>query len=350
MTLLFTCAGRRNYLLNYFKEIIGEHGLIIAVDSDASASALADADLALKVPPIEHPEYIEDLKCIIDRYQVDMVISLNDLELPLLAKNKSYLESGGARVIVSDEKIISIASDKWKTFRFFQKLNIQTPLSFLSITDTLNAISENRIHFPLILKPRWGSGSIGIKQVDNPNELGLAYAWLTVEIKKSALNHMNHNDVEDAIIIQEKIIGDEYGMDILNDFEGRYYGSFARKKLTMRSGETDKATTVIRKEFSDLGKTVAGVTKHIGIMDCDFFVANEQIYFLEMNPRFGGGYPMSHAGGINVPGIYLEWFKGTKNVDKFNNYRNNQTFSKCDRIVNVPKLKILTGKQNLISC
>lgn len=344
MNLLFTCAGRRNYLLNYFKEIIGEQGVIIAVDSNCSAPALADADLALIVPPIENPEYIAALKCIIDQYQVDMVLSLNDLELPLLAKHKSYLESGGARVIISNEKIVSIASDKWKTFHFFQNLNIPTPLSFLSVTDTLNAISESRINFPLIIKPRWGSGSIGIKQVDNQRELRLAYAWLNVEIKKSALNHMNCNDVDEAIIIQERLVGQEYGMDILNDFEGKYYDSFARKKLTMRSGETDKATTVIRKEFSDLGRTLAGETKHIGIMDCDFFVANEQVYFLEMNPRFGGGYPLSHAGGINVPGIYLEWLKGNMDVDKYNSYMNNQTFSKCDRIVKVPKPKILIGK------
>lgn len=350
MNLLFTCAGRRNYLLNYFKEIIGEQGCIIAVDSNASAPALADADVALKVLPIEHPEYIAELKRIIDRYQVEMVISLNDLELPLLAKHRSYLESSGARLIVSDQNMISIASDKWKTFRFFQKLNIQTPLSFLSVTDALIAIAENRIDFPLILKPRWGSGSMGIMHVDNPNELALAYAWLTVEIKKSALNPMSRNDIDGAIIIQEKIIGEEYGMDILNDFEGRYYGSFARKKLTMRSGETDVAITVIKKEFSDLGKALARATKHIGIMDCDFFVANEQIYFLEMNPRFGGGYPLSHAGGINVPGIYLEWFKGVRNVDKYNNYKINQTFSKCDRIIEVPKLKILTGQQSVMSC
>lgn len=336
MNLLFTCAGRRNYLLNYFKEIIGPLGVIIAADNNYAAPALADADLALTVPPIKHPDYIANLKNIIDRFQVDMVISLNDLELPLLSKNKSYLESGGAQVIVSNEKIVSIAMDKWETFRFFQKLNIPTPLSFLSVKEALNAITESKIDFPVILKPRWGTGSIGIKQADNAYELGLAYEWLNVEIKKSALNDMNSDHVKEAIIIQEKLMGQEYGMDILNDFGGTYYDSFVRKKLAMRSGETDKATSIIEENFSDVGRIIADATEHIGIMDCDFFVVDEKIYFLEMNPRFGGGYPLSHAAGINVPGIYIEWMKGGVDVDKYNNYTHDRTFSKCDRIVKSP--------------
>jgi len=349
MNLLFTCAGRRNYLLNYFKESIDPRDIIIAVDSDYAAPALADADLAFTVPPIKHPEYIINLKNIIDRFQIDMVISLNDLELPLLAKNKTYLESSGAQVIVSNEKIVSIASDKWKTYSFFQKLNIPTPLSFLSVTDALNAISEKSIDFPLILKPRWGTGSIGIKQVDNPRELHLGYEWLNVEIKKSVLHDMNCNNVDEAIIIQEKLMGQEYGMDILNDFEGMYYDSFVRKKLAMRSGETDKATSVINKNFSDIGRIIAGATEHVGIMDCDFFVANKKIYFLEMNPRFGEGYPLSHAAGINVPGIYIEWLKGGMDVDKYNNYKNNLTFLKCDRIVRSPHLKKSLSSKNILS-
>lgn len=349
MNLLFTCAGRRNYLLNYFKEIIGERGVIIAVDSDYSAPALADADLALMVPPVKHPEYIIKLKKIIDRFQVDMVISLNDLELPLLAKNKAYLESSGAQLIVSNEKIISLASDKWKTFRFFQKLNILTPQSFISVTDALNAISETRIDFPLILKPRWGTGSIGIKQVENPYELRLAYEWLNIEINRSVLNDMNCNHAKEAIIIQEKMTGEEYGMDILNDFGGTYYDSFVRKKLAMRSGETDKAISVIDKKLSDTGRIIAEATEHVGIMDCDFFVSDNKIYFLEMNPRFGGGYPLSHAAGINIPGIYIEWLKGETDVDKYNNYKHNRTFSKCDRIVRSTPLKNLLNRKKMLS-
>ncbi|MDT7829341.1 ATP-grasp domain-containing protein [Pricia sp. S334] len=337
MNLLFTCAGRRNYLLKYFKEIIGKQGVIIAVDSNPLAPAFADADLSFEMQPVHHPEYLVELKDVIDRYQVDLVIPLNDIELPLLSKNKSYLESGGARVVVSNEKIVSIASDKWKTFRFFQHLNIKTPLSFLSVNDAEDAISNGLVNFPLILKPRWGSASIGIKQVDNRRELRLAYEWLNVEIEKSVLNQMNFSQIDEAIIIQEKLTGQEFGMDILNDFEGRHYGSFARKKLIMRSGETDKATTAISEQFSELGRKLSGQTKHIGIMDCDFFLANDQVYFLEMNPRFGGGYPLSHAGGVNVPGIYIEWSKGNRNVSEYDNYIDNLTFSKCDTVVNVPK-------------
>lgn len=337
MNILFTSAGRRNYLLNYFKEIMGDEVVIIAVDSQASAPALADADLSFTVPSISDTSYIVKLKEIIDDYQVDAVIPLNDLELPLLAKHKTFLEAGGAKIIVANENIISICSDKWKTFRFFQKLGIPTPLTFLSLEDTLNALSANILHFPLVLKPRWGSGSLNVEIVNDEKELGLAYEWLKTRLKTSSLNYLNLSNSHNTILIQEKIEGQEYGMDILNDFQGKHYDSFVRKKLSMRSGETDRAITVKNKAFSHMGQILAEATKHIGMMDCDFFLVGEKIYFLEMNPRFGGGYPLSHEGGINVPQIYIEWLKGGNDIDRFNNYVGDRTFSKCSRIVEVPK-------------
>ena len=108
----------------------------------------------------------------------------------------------------------------------------------------------------------------------------------------------------------------------------------------MRSGETDKAVSVIDVEFSKIAKMIGDATKHLGNMDCDFFVTNNKVYFLEMNPRFGGGYPFSHEAGIDTPSIYLAWLNDDLDVDKFNNFEANKMFSKCDYMMPIPSNKL----------
>ncbi len=339
LNILFTCAGRRNYLINYFKEALNHRGKTIAVDTLPSAPALMDADIGIVVPNINDPNYIDTLKLIVKNYHVKAIISLNDLELPLLSKFKNEIETLGVKVLVSNENIIETSSDKWKTYKYFKKLQIDTPLTYLSMSGALEAIDQKVLQFPLILKPRWGSSSIGVEIVENVEELRICFEFLKIRLQKSILNDINSKDIDNSILIQEKINGEEYGIDILNDFNGKYYSSFVRKKLAMRSGETDQAISVIDEKFSQLGKKIGTSTMHLGNMDCDFFVANEKIYFLEMNPRFGGGYPFSHEAGIHTPDIYIAWLQGFKDVSKYDNYIPNLTFSKCDRLISNSRME-----------
>lgn len=335
--ILFTCAGRRNYLINYFKEALNGNGNIVAADYQLSAPSLVDADVAIKVPKITDTNYINTLKEIIKKENITAVISLNDLELPILSKNKEELEMLGARVIISNEYIVDIAFDKWKTYEFFKKLNINTPKTYLTIKDALESIKKRELDYPLIVKPRWGSASIGIDVAENEEELLLSYKLQHIKIRKSILKDASSTDIERSIIIQEKINGIEYGVDILNDLNGNYYGTFVRQKLAMRSGETDKAISVINDNYSKYGEIIGKNSKHIGNMDCDFFVSNDEVYFLEMNPRFGGGYPFSHEAGIDTPSIYLSWLNNDFDVDKYNNFKADKMFSKCDRIMPIVK-------------
>lgn len=335
MNILFTCAGRRNYLINYFKEALKGNGKVVAVDTQLSAPAMTDADVSIRVPSIYDETYIDALKQVITNHNIDALISLNDLELPILSKHKEKLEALNCKVIISDESVINIAFDKWETFKFFQKLNIKTPNTFLTLEDALNAINSKELCYPLVVKPRWGSASIGVDIVENENELRLAYQLQHIRIKRSILNKASQQEIDKSILIQEKIGGEEYGIDILNDFNGNHYNSFVRKKLAMRSGETDKAISVTNSIFTNIGRVIGENTKHIGNMDCDFFVHNNDVYYLEMNPRFGGGYPFSHEAGINTPAIYLAWLAGIPNVDEFNDFKPDLMFSKCDRLIKV---------------
>ena len=108
MNILFTCAGRRTYLLKYFKEQLGNEGLIVATDMQPTAPALTVADIKEQVSPVYAEDYIERTLDICRRHNIKALISLNDLELPILASNKHRFEQIGVVPIVSDSDVIEI--------------------------------------------------------------------------------------------------------------------------------------------------------------------------------------------------------------------------------------------------
>jgi carbamoyl-phosphate synthase large subunit len=300
-----------------------------------SAPAMVDADIAVLVPSFYSENYIEELKTIIKDHSIKAIISLNDLELPILSKHKNELEACGAKVIVSSENVIDITFDKLKTFNFIKSIGLETPLTYTTLEDVKKAIENKELDFPLVVKPRWGSASISIDFPESLEELDLAFKLQNIKLKKTILNTASLQDIDHAILIQEKIDGKEYGMDIVNDFETDYFGTFVREKYSMRSGETDKAISIIDERFEKLGSELSNQLKHLGNLDCDIFVTKDKIYVLELNPRFGGGYPFSHEAGINTAAIYIEWLKGNINVNHFNNYKSGKFFSKCDRLIEI---------------
>lgn len=335
MNILFTCAGRRNYLINYFKEALKGQGKIYATDMQLTAPALVDADVALQVPAIYSEDYIPSLLKIVQENNIKAVISLNDLELPILSENKSKIEALGAKLIVSNEEAIKIAFDKWETVKFLEKNGLKSPKTFIDLKEAKEAIKNGELNFPLVIKPRWGSASIGIDFPEDLEELELAYKLQTIRLKRTILAEASKEDINHAILIQEKIPGKEFGMDVLNDFEGKYVGTFVRQKLQMRSGETDKAISVIDTRFEQVGSIIGKNLKHIGNLDCDVFEHDGELYVLELNPRFGGGYPFSHEAGNNTAAIYIEWLKGGNDISQHSNYKEGLMFSKCDRLLKV---------------
>lgn len=335
--ILFTCAGRRNYLINYFKKELDGNGNIIAADNHLLAPALIDADITVRVPEIYDESYIPTLKEIVKTYRITAIISLNDLELPILSKYKTELEQEGAKVIVSSEEVIAIGFDKWKTFNFIKEIGLNTPKTYINLNNAVKAIEKGELHFPLVIKPRWGSGSVGIEYPESIEELKLSYKLQKIKLQKSILNKVSEEDIEQSILIQERLNGIEYGMDVVNNFEGNYYGTFVREKLSMRSGETDQAVSVIDERFEYIGNAIGNKLKHIGIMDCDVFLVKNELYVLELNPRFGGGYPFSHEAGANIVATYLGWLNGSSNAEvlKYNNYKQGAIFSKYDSLLKI---------------
>lgn len=314
MNILFTCAGRRTYLLKYFKENMSEGDKIIATDMQLSAPALTAADVIIQVPAVYDPKYIDITLNICKEQKIDALISLNDLELPILAENKVKFEELGVTVIVSDPDVIDIAFDKYKTAQWVESIGLIAPKTYVTLASAKEALAKGDIAFPLFMKPRWGSGSIGLETIDDMEELDIYYHLLMKKIKKTILATASVGD--EYIMIQEKLTGKEYGLDIMNDLEGKNVGVSVKQKLAMRAGETDKAITVDLPEVYEMGRKIGENLKHIGNLDVDIMQrANGDYCVLELNPRFGGGYPFSYEAGANMPKAIMSWLKGQQ-VDK----------------------------------
>ena len=311
MNILFTCAGRRTYLLKYFKENMSAEDKVVATDMQLSAPALQASDVKLQVPAVYDPKYIEITLNICKEQKIDALISLNDLELPILAENKTKFEALGVTVIVSDPEVIDIAFDKYKTAQWVESIGLNAPKTYVTLASAKEALAKGKVAFPLFMKPRWGSGSIGLETIDDMEELDIYYHLLMKKIKKTILATASVGD--EYIMIQEKLTGNEFGLDVMNDLEGNNVAVSVKQKLAMRAGETDKAITVDLPEVREMGATIGRNLKHIGNLDVDIMQrANGDYCVLELNPRFGGGYPFSYEAGANMPKAILQWLKGEK--------------------------------------
>lgn len=309
MNILFTCAGRRTYLLKYFKENLGVDDKIFATDMQLSAPALQAADVKLQVPAVYDPEYVNITLSICREHNIDALLSLNDLELPILAENKFRFEELGVKVIVSNPEVIDIAFDKYKTAQWVESLGLVAPKTYVRLEDAKKALAAGEIDFPLFMKPRWGSGSIGLESIADMEELDIFYSLLMKKIKKTILATASIGD--EYIMIQEKLTGNEFGLDIMNDLNGKHIGVSVKQKLAMRAGETDKAVTVDIPEVRDMGRKIGESLGHIGNLDVDVMQRADGAYcVLELNPRFGGGFPFSYEAGVNMPKAIIQWIKG----------------------------------------
>lgn len=334
MNILFTCAGRRTYLLKYFKENLSEGDKVVATDMQLSAPALQVADVKLQVPAVYDPEYVNITLDICREQKIDALLSLNDLELPILAENKTRFEELGVKVIVSSPEVIDIAFDKYKTAQWIESLGLFAPKTYVRLEDAKRALAAGEIEFPLFMKPRWGSGSIGLESIADMEELDIYYNLLMKKIKKTILATASVGD--EYIMIQEKLTGSEFGLDIMNDLNGKNVGVSVKQKLAMRAGETDKAVTVDIPEVREMGRKIGEALGHIGNLDVDIMQRTDGAYcVLELNPRFGGGFPFSYEAGVNMPKAIIQWIKGEEVNPAMLQPEYGRMFSKNDYLMEI---------------
>lgn len=313
--LLFTSAGRRSYLINYFKEAIqaeGLVGLVHAANSSPIAPAFLTADKTVVTPMIYSADYIPFLIHYCKENEITAVMSLLDADLPVLAANKKRFDEIGTRLIVSDSETISICNDKYKTYTFLTNNGVLVPKTYISLESVLSDLKNGKIQYPLIVKPRWGAGSISIMEANDEEDLRVLYKIAKGKVLNSYLRFESAQNEDECVVIQEMLFGEEHGLDVINDLNGNYINTIVKKKIAMRSGETDCGVTVENEILRELGEKISGLLHHVALLDVDAFMVNGQPYILEMNPRFGGGYPFSHVAGANVPRAVIRWLSDHK--------------------------------------
>lgn len=310
MNILLTSVGRRTYLVDYFKKALEGKGKVFASNSVLTYT-MQKADGLVVTPNIYDNDYISFLIDFCKSQKISAIIPLFDIDLPILAKNKELFSINNIFVVVSDTNVTSICNDKWQTYLFLKQLGLKQPKTFISIAETQRALSQGLIKYPLFIKPRWGMGSIGIYKIEVEEELLVFYNRLQREIFNTYLKYESLIDPNSCIIVQESLSGQEYGIEVLNDLCKNYVSTFSKRKIAMRSGETDIAESISCGMFENISHIISKELGHIGILDIDCFVdENNDICILEMNSRFGGQYPFSHNAGVNVPKQIIEWLNG----------------------------------------
>ncbi|PSB54332.1 ATP-grasp domain-containing protein [Chamaesiphon polymorphus] len=290
MNILLTSVGRRVELMKAFRRSMSRfniNGKIIAADSKQNAPACFIADTVELVPKINDPTYIDSLLDICTFYSIDLLIPLIDTELHLLSLHQQQFRDRGVTLLVSSVATNEICYSKNQTSIFFENIGVKTPKIY-----KLDEVTE--LDLPLILKPDTGSSSVGVYEVRNQVEL-----------------EFFSNYVENAIV-QELITGEEYTIDILVDFQGRVISIVPRLRIETRAGEISKGITVKNPALIAAAKQVVeSLPGAIGCITVQCFLQSDgEIVFIEINPRFGGGYPLSYRAGADFPGWLMQLCTG----------------------------------------
>lgn len=288
MKILFTSVGRRVELIQAFKEAANRNGIklqLVGTDITPTAPALFFCDETVLTPRIKDPEYIPFLLKYCKENSIDALIPTIDTDLLILAENKDRFES--TKVIISSPDMIKLCRDKRKTGRFFMDVGLMCPLP-------VDDFTEYKQGFPAFIKPKDGSSSINAYKVMNQEELE-SFA----------------NMVPDYII-QPFIEGTEYTVDAFCDFDGNPIYITPRIRLAVRSGEVLKTEIcqddTIISEMESLIKTF----KPCGPITVQLIreSVTGKDFYIEINPRFGGGAPLSMKAGANSSEVLLKLLQG----------------------------------------
>lgn len=298
MNVLISCAGRRNQLVDYFKDCKRINS-VHCCDMDLYAPSWEKADKCHVTPAFDSPNYVDRLRDICVEENIDILISLNDFELPILAKHKAYLERTGARVIVSSPEVIDTCLDKSHSATFLSENGFDLAKEYQA-SDIVDGT-----YLPLVIKPRFGTGSIGVEIAHSSSDFNVLLDYSKLKVAQSSIAK---NIVQgDQLLIQELVQGTEYAVDIINDLESVYCGCVIKRKLGVRGGDASVVVTERNSEIEHFARRLGECLGHVGVLDTDIIVSDSGIYCVDMNPRFGGAYPFSYLSGVNVPEMIIDW-------------------------------------------
>lgn len=282
---LVLSAGRRVSLVRAFKKATEDliiDGDVFGADMQPNMSAACNVlSKSFVLPHVLKDEYIDELKSLCFKESIKLVVPTIDTELLKLAKHKQEFKELGVTLVVSDSELVVPCRDKRLTHDLFDEIGFQVP----------DIYSLNNITFPCFSKPISGSLSQNIRVLKSQDELDI---W---DVQKSEMMYME---------IISNLEFDEYTVDVYYNQNSELICMVPRQRVEVRGGEISKGRT--NKALIDLLKEPMSKLKTaFGCITLQVFKSKttEKIYGIEINPRFGGGFPLSNAAGARYPEFLL---------------------------------------------
>lgn len=291
--VLFLAAGRRVSLVRQFKAALGElgdGGRTVTEDTTASAPAHVVSDAQVALPRCTEAGYVDELMALCRRESVRLLVPLIDTVLPVLAPHRARFADLGVTALVSSPETIAIGHNKRRTAEFFRARGFATP----RILAEAEIAGLSRQDFPLFVKPPSGSSSIGAMKVDTALDLA----------------HLRTRTPD--LVVMELVTGPEFTIDVYVDLGGTPRCAVPRRRLEVRAGEVSKGLTVRDPALIEQALAVAAALPGaIGCLTLQAFKRPDgTVCFIELNARFGGGYPLSWHAGANYPKWLLQEVRG----------------------------------------
>jgi carbamoyl-phosphate synthase large subunit len=260
----------------------------IAADVDPLAPALYHAHHRALVPRVDDPAYVARLAELVSEHDVSLVVPLTDLDQTLLARARSVLAP--ALVLVPDETVCTLMNDKFLAHELFERLGIASPRSWLPEDVPPDA------RYPLLVKVREGFGSRHIYRAHDPVELDFFLGYTRVDS-----------------FVQECCRGEEFSIDVFCDLDSRCLNAIPRTMIQSKGGESIKGASLKDPELIEHGARVAEAVGIVGPANVQCFREPDgSLPITDVNPRFGGGFPLPLAAGSRYPELALALARGER--------------------------------------
>jgi len=290
--VLFTCAGQRVDIVSAF----GRAGAFtVAADVDPLAPALYHADARALVPRIDDPGYIPALAELVRLHDVRLIVPLTDLDHLQLLRGRERL---GTRVLLAEEDVIEAVNDKYRAHELFVARGIPSPPTWLP--DAL----PDELPYPVLVKAREGFGSRHIYRAETPEQLRFFLDYTTV-----------------PSMVQQVCAGEEFSIDVFCDFEGRCLNAIPRTMIESKGGESIKGMTIRDAGLIEHGRLVAETLGLRGPANIQCFRVGSELQVTDINPRFGGAFPLPTAAGSNYPELAIALANGERPEPRLGDFR-----------------------------